>query len=158
MGRKGSSSLPGGHHHGGRDLHNAGKGWRTSPRLTGTYPALDREFSAYSCGSLSTSCFIMDMEQLLARPLLKAPYAKGSTHGTYKLLQMASTKSQISKEQKIITQLCCHWWTEIKREKPPLPAQAGHSGRKKRQPGRQVLTHGPSPRSKVLSDILRKEK
>ena len=157
MGRKGSSSLPGGHHHGGRDLHNAGKGWRTSPGLTGTYLALDTESSAYSCGSLSTSCFIMDMEQLLAQPLLKAPHAKGSTHGTYKPLQMASTRSQISKEWKSITQLCCHWWTEIKREKPQVPVQAGHSGRK-RQPGKQVLTHGPSLRSKVLSDILRKEK
>lgn len=49
---------------------------------------LDTESSAYGCASLSTPCFLMDMEQLL----LKAPHAKGlctghtqaSTDGKYR--------------------------------------------------------------------------
>lgn len=62
------------------------------PWLTGSYPALDAESSAYGRASLSTLCFIMDMEQLLAWPVLKTPHAKrlrtrhiqASTDGKYK--------------------------------------------------------------------------
>lgn len=46
----------------------------------------DLPSSQSSAYSLSTLCFIMDMEQLLARPLWRAPYAKGSAHGTCKPL------------------------------------------------------------------------
>jgi len=38
---------------------------------------------------------------------------RGSAQGTYKPLQMTNTRPLISKEQKSITEFCCHWWTEI---------------------------------------------